>query len=91
MSANFKTYATETLDQTLGNVTIAANTSVETAQSVGYAASNASTFLTIVNTGTKALSLGYGVALTGELGHQQWMRLQPKIHILDACLVSGVV
>ena len=63
----FPTHATETLEQTLGNLTIAANTSVETAQSVGYAyaASNASTFLTTVNTGTKALSVGYGVALTG--------------------------
>lgn len=61
----FPTHATETLEQTLGNATIAANTSVETAQSVGYAASNASAFLTTVNTGTKALSVGYGVALTG--------------------------
>ena len=59
------THATETLEQTLGNATIAANSSVETAQSIGYAASNASTFLTTVNTGTKALSVGYGVALTG--------------------------
>ena len=32
----FPTNATETLEQTLGNATIAANTSVETAQSVGY-------------------------------------------------------
>ena len=61
----FPTHATETLEQTLGNATIAANKSVETAQSVGYAASNASTLMTTVNTGTKALSLGYGVALTG--------------------------
>ena len=37
----FPTHATETLEQTLGNATIAANTSVETAQSVGYAASGA--------------------------------------------------
>lgn len=59
------TYATETLEQTLGNATIAANSSVETAQSIGFAASNASTFLTTLNTGTKALSVGYGVALTG--------------------------
>ena len=55
----FPTHATKTLEQTLGNATIAANTSVETAQSVGYAATNASTFLTTVNTGTKALSVGY--------------------------------
>ena len=54
----FPTHATETLEQTLGNATRAANNSV-------YAASNASTFLTTVNTGTKALSVGYGVALTG--------------------------
>lgn len=59
------TYATETLEQTLGNATLAANSSVETAQSIGFAASNASTFLTTLNTGTKALSVGYGVALTG--------------------------
>ena len=65
MSMLFPTHATETLEQTLGNATIAANKSVETAQSVGYAASNASTLLTTVNTGTKALSFGYGVALTG--------------------------
>jgi hypothetical protein len=61
----FPTHATETLEQTLGNATIAANTSVETAQSIGYAASNASTILTTANTGIKALSVGYGVALTG--------------------------
>jgi hypothetical protein len=61
----FPTHATETLEQTLGNATLAANTSAETAQSLGYAASNASSFLTTVNTGTKAFSVGYGVALTG--------------------------
>lgn len=61
----FPTHATETLERTLGNAMIAAHTSVETAQSVGYVASNASAFLTTVNTGTKALSIGYGVALTG--------------------------
>ena len=59
------TYATETLEQTLGNATIAANYSVQTAQSIGFAASNASTFLRTLNTGTKYLSVGYGVALTG--------------------------
>jgi hypothetical protein len=31
----FPTHATETLEQTLGNATLAANTSAETAQSVG--------------------------------------------------------
>ena len=61
----FPTHATDTLEQTLGNATIAATKSAETAQSMGYAAANTSTFLTTVNTGTKALSLGYGVALTG--------------------------
>lgn len=60
----FPTHATEMLEQTLGNVTIAAHTSVGTAQSVGYAVCNNSTFLTTINTGTKALSLGYGLALT---------------------------
>lgn len=59
------THATETLEQTLGNATIAANNSAKTFQSLGYAASNASTFLSTVNTSTKALSVGYGVALTG--------------------------
>lgn len=54
----FPTYATETLEQTLGNARIAANTSFETAKSVGYTASNASTFLTTVNPGAKALSGG---------------------------------
>ena len=57
----FPTHATETLEQTLGNATIAASTSVEIAQSV----SNVSAFLTTVNTGTKVLSVSYGVALTG--------------------------
>lgn len=64
----FPTHATELLEQTLGNATI----TIETAQSVDYASgnaslflANASTFLTTVNTGTKALSVGYGVALTG--------------------------
>ena len=59
------THATETLEQTLGNATIAASNSAKTAESLGYAASNASTFLSTVNTGTKALCVGYGVALTG--------------------------
>ena len=59
------THATETLEQTLGNATIAADKSVEAAQSAAYIASNTSTFLTTLNTGTKALSVGYGVALTG--------------------------
>lgn len=59
------THATETLEQTLGNATIAANKSIETSQSLGYAASNASALLTTVNTGAKALSVGYGIALTG--------------------------
>ena len=54
----FPTHATETLEQTLGNPTIAANNSV-------YVASNPSAFLTTINSGTKALSVGYGVALTG--------------------------
>jgi hypothetical protein len=60
-----QTYATETIEQTLGNATIAANNSAKTVESLGYAASNASTFLSTVNNGTKALSVGYGVALTG--------------------------
>jgi hypothetical protein len=50
----FPTHAT-------GNATIAANNSVETAQSLGYAASNASTFLSTLNTGIKAVSVGYGI------------------------------
>ena len=61
----FPTHATETLEQTVGNATIAADKSVEAAQSAAYIASNTSTFLTTLNTGTKALSVGYGVALTG--------------------------
>lgn len=61
----FPTHATETLEQTLGNATIAANNSIETVETIGYAASNLSTFISTVNTGTKALSVGYGVALTG--------------------------
>ena len=59
------THATETLEQTLGNATIAASKSIETSQSLGYAASNVSAVLTSVNTGAKALSVGYGIALTG--------------------------
>ena len=59
------THATETLEQTLGNATVAADNSVQTVESIGYAASNTSAILTSVNTGAKALSLGYGVALTG--------------------------
>jgi hypothetical protein len=59
------THATETLEQTLGNATIAATNSAKTVESLGYAASNASTFLSTVNAATKALSVGYGVALTG--------------------------
>lgn len=59
------THATETLEQTLGNATIAADKSVEAAQSAAYIASNTSTFLTTLNTGTKALFVGYGVTLTG--------------------------
>ena len=65
MTWMFPTHATETLEQTLGNATIAANNSVETVETIGYAASNVSTFVTTLNTGTKALSVGYGVALTG--------------------------
>lgn len=53
----FPTHATETLEQTLGNVTIAATRSVETASKAGL--------LTTLNSGTKAFSLSYGVALTG--------------------------
>lgn len=59
------THATETLEQTLGNATIAANNSAKTVESLGYAASNLSTIASTVNTGTKALSVGYGIALTG--------------------------
>lgn len=61
------THATEMLEQTLGNATIAANNakSVGFIASNGFCASNASSFLTTVNSGTKALSLGYGIALTG--------------------------
>ena len=54
-------HTTETLEQTLGNATIIADKSIEAA----YIASNTSAFLTTLNTGTKALSVGYGVALTG--------------------------
>jgi len=59
------THATETLEQTLGNATIAANNSAKTVESLGYAASNVSTIVSTVNTGTKALFVSYGVALTG--------------------------
>lgn len=59
------THATATLEQTLGNATIAADNSVKLVENCVYGASNASTFLTTVNTGTKALSVGYGIALTG--------------------------
>jgi len=59
------THATETLEQTLGNATIAANNSAKTVESLGYAASNVSTIVSTVNTGTKALSVGYGIVLTG--------------------------
>jgi hypothetical protein len=58
------THATEMLEQTLGNATIAANSSVKTAEHCIYVASN-STFLSTLNTGTKALSVSYGIALTG--------------------------
>lgn len=57
------THATSTLEQTLGNATIAAQNSVYGASV--YGASNVSTFLSTVNTGTKALSVTYGIALTG--------------------------
>ena len=53
------THTTETLEQTLGNATIIADKSIEAA----YIASNTSAFLTTLNTGIKALSVGYGVAL----------------------------
>jgi len=65
MSWLVPTHATETLEQTLGNATIAANNSAKTVESLGFAASNFSTLVSTVNTGTKALSVGYGVALTG--------------------------
>ena len=53
----------ETLEQALGNATIAADKSAEAVQSAAYIASNTSVFLTTLNTGTKALSVGYGVGL----------------------------
>lgn len=56
----FPTHATEMLAQTLGDATIAA-------QPIKIAFFNASTFLTTVNTGTKALYLVYDVALTSIL------------------------
>lgn len=59
----FPTHATETLEQTLGNATIAANTSL--ILQLKYATFNISTLLTTLNTGTKAISVGYGVALAG--------------------------
>jgi len=65
MTLLLPTHATETLEQTLGNATIAADKSVEAARSASYIASNTSGFLTTLNTGIKALSVGYGVALTG--------------------------
>lgn len=69
----------------MGNATIAANSSVEIAQSIGFSTSNASTLLTTLNTGIKALSVEYDVALTGQL-----MLLQLEIHILVVCLVLVV-
>lgn len=53
------------MEQTLCNETVAANKSIEIAQKVNYAASNASCLLSVVNTETKALSVSYGIALTG--------------------------
>ena len=61
----FPTYATQTLKKTLGNATLAAETSVETAKSVKYIASNTSELLTTANSATKALGSGYGLALAG--------------------------
>ena len=66
----FPTNATETLEQTLGNATIAANTSVETAQSVGYgvALTGASAIdaFTAKNTYSRCMfGVGYGLGALG--------------------------
>lgn len=47
------------------NATAAADNSAKIVESIGYRTSNLSALASVVNTGTKPLSLGYGIALTG--------------------------
>ena len=57
----FPTHATETLEATLGNATKAA----ENVETIRYKLGNITAVASSVNTGFKAASLGYGVAITG--------------------------
>lgn len=57
-------YAIETFEQAFRNTTAVVQTSIETVEFIGSAASSATTLLTITNITTKALSLGYGISLT---------------------------
>jgi len=65
----FESYTINTFEQILGNITIAATSSIKTAntltekaQFAKYDIANASTFLTTVNIGIKAVSVGYNFA-----------------------------
>ena len=70
------THATETLEYTLGNATLAAENSVSAVSTATQAAGNLTAVATTLNSGTKALSFGYGIALTGA-------------SVIDACAASN--
>jgi len=55
------TNANKTLEQTLSNATLAAENSAKIIQDIGVTASNVSTLALTLKTGTKAISMSYGI------------------------------